>query len=186
MKTKDGKPVTKTGNRYYFWSRRAGRKLPIKKSEVIFEEETPDTAPVSKIDYIGETRINYRSEHPQIKGASAVYEELGEFKEMNQEHFMALYLDGASKVIESRVIFIGTLNQSLVHPREVFRPALKMNTAGIIIAHNHPSGTLTPSRADIQITKRLKEGAKLLGVDLLDHVIIAKEGYFSFSEDGIL
>ena len=80
---------------------------------------------------------------------------------------MLLTLDGASKIIEKRVIFIGTLNQSLVHPREIFRPAILDNSAGIIIAHNHPCGTLEASRADIQITQRLKEVAKLVGIELV-------------------
>ena len=99
---------------------------------------------------------------------------------------MLITLDGASKVIEKRVIFIGTLNQSLVHPREIFRPAILDNSAGIIIAHNHPSGTLEASRADIQITDRLKDVSKLMGIELLDHVIISKNGYYSFSDEGML
>ena len=84
------------------------------------------------------------------------------------------------------LIFIGTLNQSLVHPREVFRPAITDNAAGIIICHNHPSGTLEASMADIQITQRLKEVAKLVGIELLDHVILSKNGYYSFSDEGLL
>ena len=99
---------------------------------------------------------------------------------------MLITLDGASRIIEKRVIFIGTLNQSLVHPREVFRPAILDKSAGIIIAHNHPSGTLEASRADIQITQRLKEVAKLVGIELLDHVIISEQGYYSFSDEGML
>jgi DNA repair protein RadC len=84
------------------------------------------------------------------------------------------------------VIHIGTLNQSIVHPREVFRPAIQDNAAGIIISHNHPSGTLEASRSDVQITQRLKEVSKLVGIELLDHVIISKEGYYSFSDEGLL
>ena len=89
-------------------------------------------------------------------------------------------------MIEKRVIHIGTLNQSLVHPREVFRPAILDNAAGVIIAHNHPSGTLEASRADIQITQRLNEVSKLVGIELLDHVILSKEGYYSLSEEDLL
>jgi DNA repair protein RadC len=73
-----------------------------------------------------------------------------------------------------------------VHPREVFADAIADRAAGIIIAHNHPSGTLEASRADIQITERLKEVSKLVGIELLDHVILAKEGYYSFSDEGLL
>jgi DNA repair protein RadC len=122
----------------------------------------------------------------RITSASDVYHSLGEYSCKNQEHFILITLDGSSKVIEKRVIFIGTLNQSLVHPREIFRHALLDNAAGIIISHNHPSGTLEASRADIQITDRLKEVSKLMGIELLDHVIISKNGFYSFSDEGIL
>ena len=95
-------------------------------------------------------------------------------------------MDGASHIINTRTVFIGTLNQSLVHPREVFADAIADRAAGIIIAHNHPSGTLEASRADIQITQRLKEVSKLVGIELLDHVILSKNGYYSFSDEGLL
>ena len=122
----------------------------------------------------------------RITSANDVYHALAEYSSKNQEHFLLITLDGASKVIEKRVIFIGTLNQSLVHPREIFRPAITDNAVGIIICHNHPSGTLEASRADIQVTDRLKEVAKLVGIELLDHVIISKNGYYSFADEGIL
>jgi len=122
----------------------------------------------------------------RVTSASDVYSLLHEYSLKEKEHFILLTLDGASKVIEKRVIHIGTLNQSLVHPREVFRPAILDNAAGVIISHNHPSGTLEASRADIQITDRLKEVAKLVGIELLDHIIISKKGYYSFSDEGLL
>ncbi len=122
----------------------------------------------------------------RVTSAKDVYHALAEYSTKMQEHFMLITLDGASKVIEKRVIFVGTLNQSLVHPREVFKPAIEDGAAGVIIAHNHPSGTLEASRADIQITQRLKEVAKLVGIELLDHVIISKNGYYSFSDEGLL
>ena len=122
----------------------------------------------------------------RITSASDVYTLLHEYSLKEKEHFLLVTLDGSSKVIEKRVIHIGTLNQSLVHPREVFRPAILDNAAGVIITHNHPSGTLEASRADIQITQRLKEVAKLVGINLLDHVIISSEGYYSFSDEGML
>ena len=122
----------------------------------------------------------------RITSAQDVYSLLHKYSTKDQEHFITITLDGQSKVIEKRVIHIGTLNQSLVHPREVFRPAIQDNAAGIVISHNHPSGTLEASRADIQITQRLKEVSKLVGIELLDHVILSKEGYYSFSEEGLL
>ena len=122
----------------------------------------------------------------RITSAEDVYEELKAFSTKHQEHFLTITLDGASHIINVRTVFIGTLNQSLVHPREVFADAIADRAAGIIIAHNHPSGTLSASRADIQITDRLKEVSKLVGIELLDHVILAKEGYYSFSDEGLL
>ena len=122
----------------------------------------------------------------RITSAQDVYSLLQDYSIKDREHFITITLDGRSKIIEKRVIHIGTLNQSLVHPREVFRPAILDNAAGVIISHNHPSGTLEASRADIQITQRLKEVAKLVGIELLDHVIISKEGYYSFSDEGLL
>ena len=122
----------------------------------------------------------------KVTSAGDVYKALYEYSHKEKEHFLLITLDGASKIINKRVIHIGTLNQSLVHPREVFRPAIEDNAAGIIISHNNPSGTLSASTADVQITARLKEASKIIGIDLLDHVIISKEGYYSFEEDGLL
>ena len=122
----------------------------------------------------------------RITSAQEVYEELKEFSTKKQEHFLSITLDGASHIINTRTVFIGTLNQSMVHPREVFADAIADRAAGIIIAHNHPSGTLEASRADILITQRLKEVSKLVGIELLDHVILAKDGFYSFSDEGVL
>ena len=122
----------------------------------------------------------------RITSTQDVFTLLHEYSGKEKEYFLLVTLDGSSHVIEKRVIHIGTLNQSLVHPREVFRPAILDNAAGVIIAHNHPSGTLEASRADIQITQRLKEVAKLVGIELLDHVILSSHGYYSFSEERLL
>ena len=122
----------------------------------------------------------------RITDAKDVNEELKAFSTKSQEYFLTITLDGASHIINTRTVFIGTLNQSLVHPREVFADAIADRAAGIIIAHNHPSGTLEASRADVQITQRLKEVSKLVGIELLDHVILSKQGYYSFSDEGLL
>ncbi len=121
-----------------------------------------------------------------ISCAADVYAKLIDFADMKQEHFLCITMDGASKIINIRTVFIGTLNQSLVHPREVFMDAIKDGAAGVIIAHNHPSGTLSASRADVQLTQRLKEVSKLVGIELMDHVILAKTGFYSFSDEGLL
>ena len=122
----------------------------------------------------------------KITSAQDVYDELKEFANKQQEYFLVITLDGASHIINRRTVFIGTLNQSLVHPREVFADAIADRAAGIIIAHNHPSGTLSASRADIAVTQRLEEVSKLVGIELLDHVILAKDGFYSFSDEGLL
>ena len=122
----------------------------------------------------------------RITSAKDVYDELHQYRDKKQEHFLSITLDGASHIINSRVVFIGTLNQSIVHPREVFADAIADRAAGIIIAHNHPSGTLEASRADLQITQRLKEVSKLVGIELLDHVILTRGGFYSFADEGLL
>jgi len=121
----------------------------------------------------------------KITSAKDIYEELREYRDKKQEYFLALYLDGANHLISKNIITIGTLNQSLIHPREVFALAMEYRCASVIIAHNHPSGSLSPSKEDIQVTKRLRESADILGIELLDHVIITKDGYFSFDENHI-
>jgi len=122
----------------------------------------------------------------KITSAEDVYKELKYFSTKQQEYFLVITLDGASHIINKRTVFIGTLNQSLVHPREVFADAIADRAAGIIIAHNHPSGTLSASRADLAITQRLDEVSKLVGIELLDHVILAKDGFYSFVDEGLL
>ena len=112
--------------------------------------------------------------------------ELKEYHNKQQEYFLALYLDGANHLIQTKIITIGILNQSLVHPREVFSYAIEKRCASIIVAHNHPSGILEASTEDINVTKRLKESGKILGIELLDHLIITNNGYLSLKEEGIL
>ncbi|MGB5964631.1 MAG: DNA repair protein RadC [Sulfurimonadaceae bacterium] len=122
----------------------------------------------------------------KISSAEDVHRELQEYAHKKQEHFLVITLDGASHIIEKRIISIGTLNQSLVHPREVFADAIADRAAGIIIAHNHPSGQLEPSIEDKRVTKRLKEVGTIMGIELLDHVILSRDGYLSLREEGLV
>jgi DNA repair protein RadC len=101
-----------------------------------------------------------------------VLELLADIRNKPQEHFVVLTLDGANRLIEKRVITIGTLNASLVHPREVFADAITDRAAGIVVAHNHPGGTLEPSGPDIIVTKRLRAAGEMLGIRMLDHIIV--------------
>ena len=109
-----------------------------------------------------------------------------ELKNKKQEYFLTFTLDGAHNLIQKRTVFIGTLNQSLVHPREIFADAITDRAAGIIFVHNHPSGNTNPSQEDIDITNRLIKVGKLIGISVIDHIIISKDGYFSFEEKGLV
>lgn len=131
-------------------------------------------------------RRHLNPERKAIRSAEDVWRELREYAGKKQEHFLALTLDGASRLIATRVIHIGTLNQSLVHPREVFADAVADRAAGIIVAHNHPSGQCFPSAEDRRVTRRLTDAGRLLGIELLDHVILTREEWYSFSEEGEL
>ena len=103
-----------------------------------------------------------------------------------QEHFIVLYLDSKHQVLKEETISLGTLDASLVHPREVFKRAIQESAYGIILVHNHPSGDPSPSEGDKDVTERLRDAAKLLKFKLLDHVVMGKEKYYSFKEDGKL
>ena len=125
-------------------------------------------------------------QNKKITSANDVYKELKEYHNKKQEYFLALYLDGANHLIQTKIITIGILNQSLVHPREVFSYAIEKRCASIIVAHNHPSGILEASNEDINVTKRLKESGKILGIELIDHLIITNDGFVSLKEEGVL
>ncbi|NCU34074.1 hypothetical protein EOM27_01980, partial [Candidatus Saccharibacteria bacterium] len=104
-------------------------------------------------------------------------EQLVDIRDKKQEYFVCLTLDGANRLIAKRIITIGTLTASLVHPREVFAEAITDRAASIIVAHNHPSGSLEPSQADIDVNERLLSAGNLLGVKLIDHIIVSKDSF---------
>jgi len=122
----------------------------------------------------------------KIRNAEDVVNLTEELKDKKQEYFLTLTLDGASNLIQKRTVFIGTLNHSIVHPREVFADAICDRAAGIIFVHNHPSGNVEPSGEDIAITNRLLEIGKIVGIEVIDHLIISKNGYFSFKTEEML
>ena len=121
------------------------------------------------------------SDQPIIDSPEKAAEQLADIRDKKQEYFVVMTLDGANRLIAKRTITIGTLTSSLVHPREVFADAITDRAAGIIMAHNHPSGTLEPSQADIDVTRRLKDAGSLLGITLLDHIIITKTSFTRIS-----
>ncbi|MBB6633917.1 RadC family protein [Cohnella thailandensis] len=115
--------------------------------------------------------------------ADLLMEDLRHYRE---EHFVCLFLNTKNQVIGRQTLSIGSLSASVVHPREVFRAAIRRSSASILCAHNHPSGDPTPSPEDIQITKRLAEAGQLLGIELLDHLVIGDNRYISLKESGCL
>ena len=119
------------------------------------------------------------SERPIIDSPEKAVEQLSDIRDKKQEYFVCLTLDGANRLIAKRIITIGTLTASLVHPREVFAEAITDRAASIIVAHNHPSGTLTASSADSEVTQRLEEAGVVLGIKLADHLIVSSSGHLS-------
>jgi DNA repair protein RadC len=109
-----------------------------------------------------------------------------EFRDCRKEYFLALLLDGKNRILKRVQISEGSLNQSIVHPREVFNQAVRESAAAVILIHNHPTGDPTPSREDLEITRRLKEAGELLGIKVLDHIIIGDGAYLSFVDRGLL
>ena len=103
-----------------------------------------------------------------------------------KEHFLLVTLNGGHEIIQIHVVSVGTLNRTLIHPREVFSVAIKENAAAIIVSHNHPSGNCEPSKEDLAVTETLEKVSLIMGIELLDHVIVSRETYFSFRENKLL
>jgi DNA repair protein RadC len=122
----------------------------------------------------------------KINNTEDVLSLVADIRNKKQEHFVTITLTGASNVIEKRTVFKGTINYSVVHPREIFSDALTDRAAGIIFVHNHPENDVEPSEQDKEITKQLIKAGKLLGIEVIDHIIVAKNDYFSFQENGMI
>lgn len=105
------------------------------------------------------------------------------FNGKEQEHFVAVLLNGSHEPVKVVLVSIGLVNKTLVHPREVFREAIKDNVVAIIVAHNHPSGNSDPSKEDDEVTKSLINAGKVVGIEVLDHMIVASRGYYSYCEN---
>ena len=135
---------------------------------------------VREIEYTYDKRPKISSMDDVVKTVKPMISDL------NKEFFMALYLNTKNGVLKQEIISIGSLNANVVHPREIFKTACMISAAYIIVAHNHPSGDPTPSREDIEITKKLYEAGKMMGIELLDHVIIGYDRNYGFKESGQL
>lgn len=123
---------------------------------------------------------------PIINSTKAMADQLVELRGKQKEHFVALYLNARNQLIHKETISIGTLNESLVHPREVFEPALRHFAASVVLAHNHPSNNPEPSQEDITLTEKLIQAGSIMDIVLLDHIIITNNGYTSLKEKGII
>lgn len=122
----------------------------------------------------------------QVNNYQDIYRILSYMKDLKKEHFKGLYLNTRNFIIKSETISIGSLDSNIIHPREIFKPAIEYSAYSLIIAHNHPSGNPQPSNADIDITRRLVKIGELLQISIVDHVIIGQQGFFSFSKEGLL
>ena len=122
-------------------------------------------------------RYLLKSDQPIIDSPEKAVKQLTDIRDKKQEYFVCLTLDGANRLIAKRIITIGTLTSSLVHPREVFADAITDRAASIIVAHNHPSGNLEASDADRAVTRRLNEAGSLLGINLIDHLLVTGSSY---------
>ncbi|OGJ21291.1 hypothetical protein A3K73_05560 [Candidatus Pacearchaeota archaeon RBG_13_36_9] len=111
---------------------------------------------------------------------------LPEMGALKKEHFKGVYLNSRKRIIKEETIFIGSLNESVIHPREIFRIALDENAAALILLHNHPSGDPTPSEFDIKVTKELVKAGDILGIKVLDHIILGENKYLSFKEERLI
>jgi len=134
---------------------------------------------------VNEDITNYLKPGTRYTAPQQVYETFSFLMKETKEMFLTLHLDGKNRIIAMDLVSVGSLNQSIVHPREVFKTALLSNAASVILIHQHPTGDPTPSSEDLAITRRLKEAGELMGINILDHIIIG-ETYLSFVERGIL
>jgi len=133
------------------------------------------------------TSNDYFTEKVKLQSPESVYLLLkDQFEMKTQEHFIALYLNTKAELIKKQVLFVGSLNASLVHPREIFKHAVVNSAASIVIVHNHPSGDPTPSKNDIEVTKVIHQNSMMMDIQLIDHIIIGRNKYFSFKEKNII
>jgi len=133
-------------------------------------------------------RLHYsRNQNKKIQAASDIFEYMaGRVPDETKEHLFVLHLNTKNQITKTELVSVGTLNAALIHPREVFKAAIKESSHAIILVHNHPSGDTEPSNADKQVTELLKKASAVIQIDLLDHVITGKTGWFSFRDNGLI
>lgn len=153
-------------------------------------DSTPNIRAAKRVQIVQVKLVREKSllyKERKIRSPHDAYEIMKEFiGDADREHFVVLCLDTKNQPTCIQVVHIGSLNASIVHPREVLKSALLSNSASIIVGHNHPSDIATPSTEDIEVTERLKEAGKILGIDLLDHLIICTDSFTSLKEKGYI
>jgi DNA repair protein RadC len=153
----------------------------------------PGVGPVKALELQASLELGRRVARSRLPEAAAVTRPqdaadllMEELRHLREEHFVVLFLNTKNRVIGRQTLSIGSLNASVVHPREVFRAAIRRSSASILCAHNHPSGDPTPSPEDLQLTRRLAEAGELVGIELLDHIVIGDNRFISLKELGCL
>lgn len=131
-------------------------------------------------------RDSENADTKSVKSCEDIVEICKDMVGLKKEYFKCVYLNSRNNVISIETISIGILNNSIIHPRELFKPAIVLSSAAVILVHNHPSGDSEPSEDDLGITKRLVEAGKILGIEVVDHIIVAKKGFFSFKEKNLI
>lgn len=123
---------------------------------------------------------------PSVASPEEAYALVADMGALRKEHFRALYLDARRRLLLSETVSIGTLTSSLMHPREVFHPAVSCCAAAVVVAHNHPSGDPEPSPEDLALTRRLRQAGEILGIEVLDHIVVGRARYVSLKQRGVL
>ncbi len=131
-------------------------------------------------------RLHQSNQAVALNTPQKVFYQSFNIKDKQQEHCLVLYVNGSRELLQKNILAIGSLNQNFLEFRQLLAPALKLPAAGMILVHNHPSGDVQPSQADIKVTKQVAQGSNLVGVELIDHVIVANKKYFSFKSAGLL
>ncbi|HET6373754.1 MAG TPA: DNA repair protein RadC [Candidatus Polarisedimenticolia bacterium] len=125
-------------------------------------------------------------ERPALSSPREAYNQVRDLRRARKEHLVALYLDAQNHLISRETISIGSLNTTRTHPREILQPAIACSALGFILAHNHPSGSLTPSQDDLDFTRAIKRASEIIGIGLYDHIVVSQNGYVSLKEKGLL
>lgn len=171
------------------------KKYPLSKLFVVTQEELTDIKGLENTKVItlkaalelGRRAVgSFNDSLPVLDSVKATVAQLADLRGKQKEHFLALYLNARKQLVHKETISIGSLTETLAHPREVFEPAIRHLASSVILAHNHPSKNMEVSEADIKLTEKLIQSGAILDIEVLDHIIITDDGYISFKEKGLL